>query len=235
MNCFEFRKLALSNPYNEDSDFVQHRAECPDCEQHIRGVLAMDAKLAAAISVEVPADLKAKLKLRQVIDKEQRSHRVFKRYSIAASTFLAVALGWFAYQNQQLNTAYLALYNDAMQHVESDSYALTSVQPTAQTRMKMHLASYAGLHVGELPGLRYSQICPIGTKRAWHAVMETASGLVTVLYLKDSDLSDKDLEKKGKYSRLINKSVGDIMLIGDTPKSIDEAESVIERSLTTLI
>jgi len=233
MECFEFRKIALSNPYTEDKDFISHRNQCPDCEAQLNSILALDEKLAAAISVSVPSDLKPKLKLRHAIAKEQRQHHVFKRYAIAASAFLAIAVGVLGYQNHQLNEAYLALYNDAMEHVENDSYALTSVQPTAQIRMKMHLASYAGMHVGELEGLRYSQICPIGDKKAWHAVMETPSGLVTVIYIKNSDVPSKSLVKQGKHSRVVNKGAADILFISDTPEAIDQAEKKVSQALTT--
>ena len=233
MECFEFRKIALSNPYTEDNSFISHRNECTECATQLQSIVAMDEQLSSALSVTVPGDLKSKLKLRHAIVKEQRKHHVFKRYAIAASTVLAVAVGFLSYQNYQLNQEYLALYNDAMEHVEIDSYALTSVQPTAQTRMKMHLASYADMHVGELEGLRYSQICPIGDKSAWHAVMETPSGIVTVIYLKDSDVPNKSLVKDGKHSRVIKRGGADILFIGDAPDAIDHAEKKVSQVLTT--
>lgn len=233
MECFEFRKVALSNPYTEDSGFISHRNDCTKCQSQLHSIIALDEKVAAAISITPPNDLKSKLKLRHVIDKEQRRHWVFKRYAIAASAVLAVVIGVLSYQNHQLNAAYLALYNDALEHVENDSYALTLVQPTAQTRMKMHLASYADIHVGELEGLRYSQICPIGDKKAWHAVVETASGLVTVIYLKNSDIPSKKLIKKGKHSRIINRGSADILFIGSTLNAIDQAEEKVNQALTT--
>lgn len=232
MECFEFRKVALSNPYCEDDDFISHRNACPDCSAQLQNIVALDEKLASALSVAVPTDLKPKLKLRHAIAKEQRQHRIFKRYAIAASTVLAVAVGFLSHQNHQLNTAYLALYNDAMEHVEHDTYSLTSVQPTAQTRMKMHLASYAGIRVGELEGLRYSQICPVGDKKAWHAVMETPAGLVTVIYLKNSDVPSKSLVKEGNHSRMVKKGSAGIMFISDTPDAIDQAERKVNQAFT---
>ena len=236
MECFEFRKITLSNPYSEDSDFIAHSKECAECTAQLKNVIELDEKLASALSVAVPSDLKPKLKLRHAIAKEQRRHHVFKRYAIAASTFLAVAVGFLSYQNYQLNEEYLALYNDAMEHVEADSFALTSIQPTAQTRMKMHLASYADMHVGELEGLRYSQICPIGDKSAWHAVMETPSGaIVTVIYLKDNEIPTKSLVKQGKHSRIVNKGDAGILFISDTAEAINQAEKKVDQALTTSI
>lgn len=235
MECFEFRKVALSNPYTEESSFISHRNECAECETQLRGIVALDEKLVRAIRVAVPSDLKSKLKLRHAIVKEQRRNYVFKRYAIAASAVLAVAIGFLSYQNHQLNASYLALYNDAMEHVEADSYALTSVQPTAQTRMKMHLAAYADMQVGELEGLRYSQICPVGDKKAWHAVMDTPSGVVTVIYFKNSDVPSKSLIKQGKHSRVVNRGDADILFISDAPGAIDQAEEKVSRVLTMSI
>ncbi len=235
MNCFEFRKLALSNPYSELDDFLNHRLECAECDNYLTGVLSLDEKLAASMSVAVPEDLKAKLKLRQVIDKEQRVHKRFKRYSYAASTVLAVTVGWFAYQNHQLTQAYEQLHDAVVQHIDYEPFSLTSVQPTAQTRMQAHLASYADVRVPELKGLRYSQLCPIGSKKTWHAVMDTPSGVVTIIYFKDGDYPEAETFKDDMHSQIVERKEGNLMLLSKSKEAIPEALDAVNKSLTTLI
>lgn len=235
MNCFEFRKLSLSDPYSEGQDYIEHYKQCDDCAAYRDGILSLDNKIAESIKVPVPDDLKARLKLQHLIANEQQRHNRFKVFSYAASVVMAVTVGVFAFKNYQLNTSYQALHDAVVQHIQKEPFSLTSVQATAQSRMQMHLASYADVRVGELPGLRYSQLCPIGLKKTWHAVMETPSGLVTLIYFKDGDHPEGKTMRNNVHSKMMQKGSGAIMLLSESKQAIPEAEKIVNRSLTTLI
>lgn len=236
MNCFEFKKFSMSDPYSEDQAFVQHSQECVDCENYLQGILSFDRKLAQAASVNrAPDDFKARLKLRQVIAKQEQEHKTFRHLSYAAGIVLAITAGFFAIQTYQINKEFDELYGQVASHIESEVGSLRTVQATAQSRMQAHLASYAGLNVAQLPGLRYSQICPIGSKKAWHAVMDTADGVVTVIYFKDDQMPEKSKSIAAEYVKVIKKSSGSLMLLGSSKQATDAAAKQLERSLTTLI
>jgi hypothetical protein len=238
MNCFEFKKFSMSDPYSEEQSFVQHCNNCPDCRNYLQGILSFDRKLAQAASVSrAPDEFKAKLKLRQVIAEQEQSHQSFRRMSYAAGVVLAITAGFFAVQNYNVTRDFNELYDQVALHIESESVSLVTVQATAQSRMQAHLASYAGLNdVAELPGLRYSQLCPIGSKKTWHAVMDTPSGgVVTVIYFKGDQMPEKSMSNESDYVKIIKKQSGSIMFLGNSQQAIDDASAQIDRSLKTLI
>ena len=236
MNCFEFKKFSLSDPYSKDEAFVQHYEECPDCRNYLKGILSFDKKLAQAASVSrAPDEFKAKLKLRQVIAEQEQSHRTFRQLSYAAGVVLAITAGFFALQTYQINKDFNELYEQVALHIENEPISLETVQATAQSRMRAHLASYAGLNVSELPGLRYSQLCPIGSKKTWHAVMDTTDGLVTVIFFKGDKMPEKSMSKDSDHVKIVKKDSGSLMFLGSSRKAVDEASEQVSRSLKTLI
>lgn len=236
MNCFEFKKLALSDPYSEGHGFLEHRQECDDCASRIANITSMDNNIRQAFSVKMPDDMKARLKLRQVIEKEQHKHKNFRHFTYAASTLLAVGLAFLTYQNHQLtqvNERYLALHDASIKHITYEELSLTSVQDTAQTRMKAHLASLAGIEADNLPGLRYSQLCPVLGKKTWHAVMETGDGeIVTIIFFNGENVKGKSLKRDGWNSQVVDGKLGDVILIGKSKKSLNAAKDQLQSSIS---
>ncbi len=231
MSPFEFKKMAMSDPYSQDPAFLKCKSENEECQEYLKSILSFDKKLANALTVDhVSPEFKAKLKLRQVMEKQEQSHRVFRRLSYAASITLATVAGFFAVQSYSANQQFNALYNEVASHIMKEPGSLTTVQSTAQMRMQSHLAAYAGLSVPELSGLRYSQLCPIGDHKTWHASMDTDAGVVTVIFIKEGDMSEREAAKKGKYVRLIKKSSGNVMLVGDSKLAVDSAYQKMTRS-----
>jgi len=221
MNCFEFKRIALSDPYSEDQGFVAHGKECDDCGKHVANILTMDNNLRDALSVKAPDDLKARLKLRQVLEKEKVKHKRFRKFAYAASLAMTTGLATLAYQNHQLNDQYLAFHNAVVDHVAYEESSLTSVQPTAPSRMKAHLASLTGKEVDELPGLRYSQLCPVLGKDTWHAVMQTNTGeVVTLVFFNNETLPKKSIQKDGWESTVVPASNGDVLLLGKSQQAL---------------
>lgn len=248
MNCFEFKKFSMSDPYSKDEAFIAHKEECTDCRQYLKGILAFDTTLAQAASVsKAPEDFKARLKLRQVMDSQQKSKQGFRWMSYAASIMLAVVAVFFGVQNYQAGQAedariveniqqqdaFNELYETVVQHIGSEPHALETVQATAQARMQSHLASYAGIqNVGQLSGLRYSQVCPVGTHKTWHAVMDQGLGLVTVIYFKDNEITERSSSEKYDYVKVIKMGSSSIMFLGDSQEAVDRAEKEIQKSFS---
>ncbi len=234
MNCFEFKKFSMSDPYSEEQAFLQHKEDCIECRNYLNGILAFDTKLAQAASVSrAPDDFKARLKLRHVIQQQEVRHQRFRWMSYAAGVMLATAAVFFGVQNHQTGKDFNNLYNEVVNHIEFEPQSLTTVQATAQARMQSHLASYAGFKdVEELSGLRYSQLCPIGKHKTWHAVMDHGHGLVTVIYFKGDQMPERSGAEKNDYVKIIKRESGSVMLLGNSQKAVDTAEQELNQSIT---
>ena len=240
----------MSDPYSKDKDFLKLYEESSECRQYLNGILAFDKSLAQSISVNsAPADFKARLKLRHVMERQEQRQQKFRWMSYAAGIMLAVVAAFFGTQsfqaNQQAQIAinekvqleqdFNELYQTVVKFVNSDLGALSTVQASAQARMQSHLASFAGIHnVRELPGLRYSQVCPVGNHTTWHAVMDQGHGLVTAIYFKDK-MPVTSKANEHDFVKVIEYGENSILLLGDSQKAVDHAEKELKGSLADAI
>jgi hypothetical protein len=101
MNCLEFRRLALADPYDPALD--AQAESCAKCAKFRNELIEMDSSIEKALNVEVPDDLAAGILLNQSL-KESNDTRTWVRYSMAASFAAALVLGGYLLNSSQTHT-----------------------------------------------------------------------------------------------------------------------------------
>ncbi len=89
MNCLEFRRIRLSDPYTNSPELNSHKSECETCRKFDEDNLQFDKNLYQALKVNVPDGLAAKVLLNQALQPETRMPPRWSWMSIAASFLLA--------------------------------------------------------------------------------------------------------------------------------------------------
>jgi hypothetical protein len=89
VNCLEFRRLRLSDPYTNSAELYSHKSECETCRKFDEDNLQFDKNLYQALKVNVPDGLAAKVLLNQSLQPEPRMSARWSWMSIAASFLLA--------------------------------------------------------------------------------------------------------------------------------------------------
>jgi len=239
MNCFEFKKLALSDPNSRDSDFLEHSAGCPDCMKYVASVRKMDADLAASLDVAVPSDLVARLQLNTEIsvDEEQQTRPV-RQYAIAASFAVALFVAGFMASNQfsnpdSIHSDYQALLSGVVEHMHEETITPVWSAQRANQSANTLLASYDdGLKLKYMETLQFSKICPMGKYRGLHATLETPDGQVTFAYIKGDSVGDLlDASYDGYMSRVKPVRGGNLIIMSKTMKALDDADSQLEEAM----
>jgi hypothetical protein len=92
MNCLEFRRLKLTEPYCVSKEAALHASNCPGCSRFQQETNELDDSLRTALTVEIPEGLAAKVILNQSLKHNPR--RPTRRYwlSLAASFLIAITL-----------------------------------------------------------------------------------------------------------------------------------------------
>ena len=239
MKCFEFKKIALSDPNSRDVSFVEHSAECPDCLKYIGSVRQMDADLGASLSVELPSDLVARLQLNTQISVDETTKSASMRnYAMAASFAIALFVAGFIASNQfstgnDIDGDYQALLSAVVEHMHEDQITPVWSADRANKTTNTLLASYDdSLQFKYMDTLQFSKICPMGQYRGLHASIETDAGQVTFAYIKGDSVGDLlDASYQGYVSRVKPVRGGTLIIMSKTQKAINQADNKLEEAM----
>jgi len=239
MNCFEFKKLALSDPDSRDHAFVQHSAECPDCLKYVGSIRKMDADLGASLDVAMPSDLVARLQLNTEISIDEERSGGMRRYAMAASFALALFVAGFMASNQfgsnpnEVHNDYLALLSGVVEHMHEEAVTPVWSADRANQNVNTLLASYDGnMKMKFMENLQFSKICPMGQYKGLHATIETEEGQVTFAYIKGDSVGDLyNASYDGYMSRVKPVRGGNLVIVSKTMKALDKADSQLENAI----
>ena len=241
MKCFEFKKLALSDPRSRDQSFVEHSATCPDCLKYVGEIRKMDTNLAASLDIQVPTNLVARLQLNTEISMENESPKSMRQYAIAASFALALFVAGFMASNQfssggnvdEIHGDYLALVSGVVDHMHEESITPVWNAVRANKNANALLASYDGnMKLNFMENLQFSKICPMGKYKGLHASIETSEGQVTFAYIKGDSVGNLfDANYEGYMSRVKPVRGGNLIILSKTMKALDEADDQLKNAM----
>lgn len=232
-NSLEFKRLCLSDPNTAYKKYMECGDECPECSDYIRGILVLDENIRTSLNTAVPEDFKAKLKLRQVMETETQTRKNRFYYAVAASVMVAVIASVFMFQRINVQQDYDTLLAGIIEHMHESNEPLSLASYALQNRIKTQLASYdSDVSVGNIKGLRLSNICPMGQYRGIHAVVETDKGMVSFAYIKGEKLKASDLiDYGGYYSKVVPMGNGNLIIVSESKQALPEVEQNLVASL----
>jgi len=238
MNSFEFKKLALSDPYSRDVDFIKKSTECPECMEYLKSVREMDADLKSSLDVEMPKDLMARLQLNTQISVQEKETSNIRNYAIAASFAVVLFVAGFVASNQlsinsEIEADYQHLLSAVVEHMGHNEITPVWSADRANKTTNTLLASYDGaLQFKHLDTLQFGKICPMGKYRGLHASIETESGQVTFAYIKGESVGDLlDASYQGYVSRVKPVRGGNLVILSKTQKAVNEADAKLEEAM----
>ncbi len=239
MNCLEFKRLALSDPSSSEVSFVEHSDTCPDCLKYVGEVRQLDADLAESLNVEVPTDLKARLKLATEMQEESEQRSSISRYAIAASVAIALFVGGFMVSNQfgpqpgEIGKDYQKLLAAVVEHVNEQPMTPVWGNARAERTVNTLMASYdPSLSFNEIENLQFGRICPMGKYRGLHATLESANGQTTFAYIKGEPVGEMlDHSYEGYVARVKPVRGGNLVIVSRTQQSVDQAEVELQKAM----
>lgn len=238
MNCFEFKKLALSDPSSGDVSFIEHSNVCPDCLKYVGSIRKMDADLATSLDVEMPQDLVARLQLNTEISLHETQSASVRNYALAASFAVALFVAGFMASNQfstdsNIGHDYQSLLSAVVGHMDDNDLNPVWDAARANRTTNTLLASYDdSLRLKYLDTLQFSKICPMGKYRGLHATIETEQGQVTFAYIKGDSVGDfLDASYQGYMTRVKPVRGGNLIIMSKTKGALNQADSQLESAM----
>lgn len=181
MNCLEFRRQLLEDPYRTEAAFLAHADQCPSCLAEYRRCQQLEQDLLGALQVPLPAGMRE-----EIIEQGQRqatgpaTRRRWLLGGLAASLLLATGIGMK-----------LALFSgppldqQVIGHIAHEMPLLEGPADQWVDRIRLqHLfAGLGGELNGELGRVRHAGRCHMGRHDGLHLVLQGERGPVTLLLM----------------------------------------------------
>jgi hypothetical protein len=187
IDCTQYRRTVLADPRDPDPALRAHREGCDVCTAYTERLMRFEARLGAALRIEVPERGRA-----------WRSRRGWLAMAASVLVVLFVAGGlWLAAPHPSLAA-------DVVAHMggEPQAWVRTDVpvpEPELQSVLDgahMQLRPSAGL-------VSYAQSCEFRGARVPHLVVQTDAGPITVMVLRQASVRSPQPFDEGGYRGII--------------------------------
>ncbi len=234
MNCLEFRRICLSDPYTSAADFAAHRLECHECTRFVDSVTAFDKKLLDAMQVPVPEDLATRVKLRQVIGEEHARRVRPWQWALAASIFVSVALGGFLGLQVYSTNLYIAqLQASVIDHVNNEPDFISVQGKVPSDKFARVMAAFGAEVVNkDIESLiAHAYVCVMDKRPIAH-IFAGNGGQVTVLYVTGKRIGAETPFKDDSHQGvLIPAGGGNLVVIAPKGEQIEPLVTKLKQSI----
>lgn len=232
MNCEQYQKTIAADP-GGSFEGAEHAASCDDCAAFTAEMQALDAKIARALEIEVPAfrmpdlPLVAEMGEDNVVSLPVRSRTWL---AIAAAFALAAVIGIQFAGNR---VEYESLEAEILAHLDHEPGALRVTDvAVSEERFSRVVNSGVGTMDRNVGLISYAQSCVINGRTVPHLVMQGEHGPITLLLMPDETI---DVARTFMGERvtgvLIPHGGGSIAIIGGNEGDLAEVEERVVDSV----
>jgi hypothetical protein len=216
MDCLQFRRIAGADPQQLDAAARSHAAACPGCAEELRQLLALDARILAALEVPVPAPgVVAVGGTAPIVRLDRR-----RWLALAASIAGGVMIGTLLWVGGPSNS----LARDLVEHLGHEPEALLVTQRPEDESVLGEVLQRGGIRLRpEVGTVSYANTCIFRGRRVPHLVVQTDGGPVTVMVLRhERPAGPERFDEQGFVGRIVPAGPGSIALIGTAADELDQ-------------
>mgnify|MGYP000281856184 FL=1 len=114
MNCLEFRRQILADPFCKDAKLIAHEADCASCAPFARDVRAQEVRLRSALQdISPPEGLAERIQLAARFEQRSTTQRRWW-YSAAATVLMAIGVSMVSLFSTSIERGNVALAQAAL-------------------------------------------------------------------------------------------------------------------------
>ena len=224
-HCLDFRRQKLAAPKTLSAQASAHLRDCPACRSFAQRVDADEARIARVLAVEPPEGLADRVLLRV----HHGDKRPWKLWALAATVILSFGIGIEQWK-PRADPDYARL---AVEHILHEPEAFTDHRLADPSQLRFVLANFGADLAAPIGTVRYMKLCPVAEGTAWHIVMDTEHGQVTLLLMPGKHDRDpgRSTAHKGFQVRALSGGQGTVALVTRSAESIDKIEKMMSQRL----
>lgn len=229
MQCPGFRRTVGADPVHLDAEARAHAESCPACAAFRREALAFDARILAALRVQVPGQARgdARPGVGRVPPIDRR-----RWLALAASIAGGVAIGSLLWLGSPRDT----LAVDLVEHMDHEPGAMVATgRPTDPAQLAAVLAR-GGIRLRPGVGtVSFANSCPFRGRTVPHLVVQTDQGPVAVMVLRwEPVAAPVHFAEQGYAGTLVPAGPGSIAVIGSDGVDLGQVARRVRESVEWL-
>lgn len=235
MDFSEFKRLLGADPRNRDPAFLEAREASPESHAAAAEADRFERRLDRALELRGPADLLEQLRAIPRSNAQSGnavgSRGTGWRFALAASLLIAVgavALMW------RMNSGWDSVQDYVVDHYRHDgAKVLARADEGVASDIGAMLAEFGVSASPELAGIiDVIKICPTPDGRGVHMVLNTEHGLVTVIYMPETQVNDREqLVFDNREAILVALRRGSAAIIGSESQHLSELYALVQDSI----
>jgi len=217
MECLEFRRAAGADPKHLSVEAGAHRDTCPKCAEFLRQTLALDEKILSALRVPVPEHGAA-----GVTPNLLAFPRIERRrwMALAASIAGGVLIGSLLW----VSAPRASLAEDIVKHMAHEPGVMVMSSAPEDASRVQRVMERGGIRLRPDAGMvSYAQTCRFRGEKVPHLVVQTDSGPVSVMVLRDEKVTAPvKFAEQGYVGTILPAGPGSVAVIGPTGADLQQ-------------
>lgn len=222
MNCLDFRRLLMADPFSKHEEALAHEAECEACAGFARELRAQEVQLRALLQAPKPPEGLAD-RVRLAAGFEQRAaNRRRWWYAAAAGVLLTIGVSMVSVVTTSLERSHLMLAQSVLDHIDDESHHLREVGPVSDGRLKYVFKRFGADLVADIGQVNFAAECLMRTRNGVHLVMPGERGPVTVFFMPDEHLdAPVSVDSERFDGTILPTPWGSLALVGENGEQLE--------------
>jgi len=232
MNYSDYTRLLGADPRNRDPEFLRARDSSPQFREAALDADRFESQLERALAVEPPAGLvEALARIPLLEESPSKKGGAWWPAALAASLLLAVGAAGLSWKMQP---AWDTVPDYVVDHYRHDGARLLAhANGDAAVEVSDMLAAFGVEAEPELAGIvSVVKSCPTPDGKGVHMVLNTERGLITVIYMPETAVTDGErVTFDDREALLVALPKGSAVIIGSGPQGIAHFQPLVQGAI----
>lgn len=222
MNCLDFRRRMLADPFTADEDLQAHEAACADCGPFARELRAQEVQLRALLQqVAPPPGMAERIQLAARFERRS-AWQLRWWYGAAAALVLAVGFGMLSLWTTSIERGGVTLAQSVVYHIEDEASHLHESQPVPAARLASVFARFGAELTADIGRVNFAAECLMRQRNGVHLVLPGRMGPVTVFFM-PGEMAGAELPvRSARFAgHIVPTPWGSIAVVGESGESLE--------------
>ena len=222
MNCLQFRRDLLSDPFAADPELLAHEDGCPACAGFARELRAQEVKMRSLLQdVSPPPGLAERIQLAAGFEHRAEARRRWW-YSAAAGVLMAIGISMISLWNITLERGNIALAQSVLHHIDDEAHHLREAGPAAAGRVQRVFERFGAELAGDIGPVNFAAECLMRKRNGVHLVVPGKVGAITVFFMPGEMTAGVSEVKSERFNgRILPTAWGSIAVVGETGEALE--------------